>query len=82
LFYLAGNPPTGVLINGGRPINGTLINEDGAVVDRGTASASWWVSSHIYGRLEIQSPVLSDTSCFLVFLYFPVQSYYLSGSVS
>jgi hypothetical protein len=52
LFYLAGNPPTGILTNGGRPINGTLINEDGAVVDPGTASASWWVSSHINGRRE------------------------------
>jgi hypothetical protein len=62
LFYLAGNPPTGILKNGGRPINGTLINEDGAVVDPGTASASWWVSSHIYGRQEIWSAVLSNPS--------------------
>jgi hypothetical protein len=49
LFHLAGNPPTGILKNGGRPINGTLINEDGAVVDPGTASASWWVSSRMDG---------------------------------
>jgi hypothetical protein len=62
LFHLAGNPPTGILKNGGRPINGTFIKEDGAVVDPGTASASWWVSSHIYGRQEIQSAVLSDPS--------------------
>jgi hypothetical protein len=61
LFHLAGNPPTGILTNGGRPINGTLMNEDGAVVDPGIASASWWVSgSHISGRLDIQSAVLSD----------------------
>jgi hypothetical protein len=60
LFHLAGNPPTGILKNGGRPINGTLTNEDGAVVDPGTASASWWVSCHIYGRQEIQSAVVSD----------------------
>jgi hypothetical protein len=59
LFHLAGNPPTGILKNGGRSINGTLINEGGAVVDPGSASASWWVSSHIYGRLEIKSAVLS-----------------------
>jgi hypothetical protein len=62
LFYLAGNPPTGILKNGGRPINGTLMNEDGAIVDPGTASASWWVSSPTYGRLEIQSAVLSILS--------------------
>jgi hypothetical protein len=59
LFYLAGNPPTGILKDGGRSINGTLINEDGAIVDPGTASASWWVSSHIHGREETQSAILS-----------------------
>lgn len=48
LFHLAENPPTGILKNNGRAINGTLINEDGKIVDPGTASASWWVSNHIY----------------------------------
>lgn len=44
LFHLAGNPPTGILINHGQPVNGTLINEQGAVVDPYTASASWWLT--------------------------------------
>jgi hypothetical protein len=70
LFHLAGNPPTGILKNGGRPINGTLINEDDVVVDPGAASASWWVSSHIYVRLEIQCAALSDPSiCFCISLF-------------
>jgi hypothetical protein len=41
LFYLAGNPPFGVLANNGRPVNGTLINKDDEVVDPDSYSVSW-----------------------------------------
>jgi hypothetical protein len=43
LFHLADNPPIGILANGGKPVNGTLMNTDGEVVDPGVASASWWL---------------------------------------
>jgi hypothetical protein len=41
LFYLAGNPPYGILANKGQPVNGTLINKDGEVVDPDSYSVSW-----------------------------------------
>jgi hypothetical protein len=41
LFYLAGNPPYGILVNNGRPVNGTLINKDAEVVDPDSFSVSW-----------------------------------------
>jgi len=49
LFYVADNPPTGVLLpkdDGRRPaLNGTtfLIDTEGQVVDPAKASASWWI---------------------------------------
>ena len=43
LFYLGGNPPVGILENGGKPVNGTLINTDGDPVNPKTASISWWL---------------------------------------
>jgi hypothetical protein len=43
LFYFTGNPPTGILQNGGQPINGTLLNTRGDVVDPDTPSVSWWL---------------------------------------
>jgi hypothetical protein len=41
LFYLAGNPPYGILANNGRPVNGTLMNQDDEVVDADSYSVSW-----------------------------------------
>jgi hypothetical protein len=41
LFYLAGNPPFGVLANNGRPVNGALINTNDEVVDPDSFSVSW-----------------------------------------
>jgi hypothetical protein len=43
LFYAAGNPSGGILINDGKPVNGTLINTDGDEVSENEASVSWWL---------------------------------------
>ena len=42
LFHWAGNPPTGILGNGGVPVNGTLVDRDGNPVEESGPSASWW----------------------------------------
>jgi hypothetical protein len=43
LFYLAGNPPTGILIPGQPPVNGMFNNTNGILVSEYSASASWWL---------------------------------------
>jgi hypothetical protein len=43
VFYLAGNPSVGIITNGGQPINGTLYNQYGEVVDPYFASPTWWL---------------------------------------
>jgi len=43
LFYFAHCPPTGRLANEGRPINGTLYNTHGEIVDPTAVSTSWWL---------------------------------------
>lgn len=43
LFYLAGNPPYGILANKGNPINGTLMNTVGEEVDPNGTSISYYL---------------------------------------
>jgi hypothetical protein len=44
LFYLAGNPPIGILANNGKPdADGKLFNTDGEQISSNVASYSWWL---------------------------------------
>jgi hypothetical protein len=43
LFYLAGNPPTGILDQGQPPTNGMFNNTYGVQISEYSASASWWL---------------------------------------
>ncbi len=43
LFYLVGNPPTGVLANNGNPIDGKLLNTNGEIVDPNVTSVSFYL---------------------------------------
>jgi hypothetical protein len=43
LFYLAGNPPTGIVDSDRSKEEGILINKDGDEISGDVASASWWL---------------------------------------
>ena len=71
LFYLAGNPPVGVLANGGVPVNGTLFNEDGEEVASDRYSASWML---LFLLRQILTGSLAKLTEFIVIDFLSIRS--------